>query len=67
MTLFELKMWKTTTKARNKKTIIVYYALALILALIGLYLKNAQWYIIAAVFLILAYLRKYWLMKRLKD
>ena len=61
------KMWKTATKARNKKTIIVYYALALILALIGLYLKNAQWYIIAAVFLILAYLRKYWLMNKLKD
>ena len=67
MTLFELKMWKTTTKARNRKTIIVYYVLALILALIGLYLKNAQWYIIAAVFLILAYLRKYWLMNKLKD
>lgn len=67
MTLFELKMWKTTTKARNRKTIMIYYVLALILALIGLYLKNAQWYIIAAVFLILAYLRKYWLMNKLKD
>ncbi|MCH8329541.1 MAG: hypothetical protein IIB81_04065 [Nanoarchaeota archaeon] len=67
MTLFELKMWKTATKARNKKTIIWYYVLALILALIGLYLKNAQWYILAAVFLILAYFRKYWLMKRLKE
>jgi hypothetical protein len=60
-------MWKTATKARNKKTIRVYYALALILGGIGLYSNNAQWYVIAGVFLILAYLRKYWLMNRLKE
>jgi heme O synthase-like polyprenyltransferase len=60
-------MWKTTTKARNKKTIIVYYVIALIFISIGLYLKNMQWYVVAVAFLLGALFRKYWLMKRLKD
>jgi|TARA_B100001971_G_scaffold204555_1_gene220839 heme O synthase-like polyprenyltransferase len=60
-------MWKTTTKARNKKTIIVYYVIALIFVSIGLYLNNAQLYVVAVAFLLGALFRKYWLMKRLKD
>ncbi len=60
-------MWRIITKARNKKTIIVYYALALIFVLIGLYLKNPQWYVVAVAFLLGALFRKYWLMKRLKE
>ena len=59
-------MWKTITKERNKKFIMVYYALALIFVSIGLYLKDPRWYVIAVAFLLLGMFRKYWLMKRLK-
>ena len=58
--------FKTTTQARNRKAIIVYYALAPIFVSIGLFTQNAQWYVIAIVFLGLALVRKHWLMKRLK-
>ena len=57
---------KTATKAGNRKTIMVYYALALIFGSIGLYQNNSRWYVIAVVFLGLALFRKYWLMKKLK-
>ena len=59
-------MWKTTSKERNKKFIIFYYVLALIFVGIGLYKDDATWYIVAVVFLLMAMMRKYWLMKRLK-
>jgi len=60
-------MWKTLTKERNKKFIIIYYALALIFVIIGIFIKDPRWYIIAVAFLLLASYRKYWLMKKLKD
>jgi len=56
-----------TTKAKNKKAIIIYYSIALIFVSIGLFTSNAQWYIIAVAFLSLAMFRKYWLMKKLKE
>jgi len=60
-------MWKTITKERNRKFIMVYYSLALIFVTIGVFLKNPQWYIIAVAFLILASIRKFVLMKKLKE
>jgi len=60
-------MWKTITKERNKKFIMAYYSLALIFVLVGLYLKQAEWYVIAVAFLLLALFRKYWLIKKLKN
>jgi len=57
---------KFLTKKHNQRMIVVYYALALIAALIGLFLKDTRWYIISVVFLFLAIFRKYFLMKRLK-
>jgi len=59
-------MFKTLTKEKNRKTIIVYYALALISVSIGLYSNNAKWYIMAVAFILVAMFRKYWLMKKLK-
>ena len=59
-------MWKTITKEKNKKFIIVYYTLALISVAIGLFTKNATWYVMAIAFIILASIRKFLLMKRLK-
>jgi len=59
--------FKTITKARNKKRIIVYYSLALIFVATGVFLRDTKWYIIASVFLGLALIRKYWLMKRLEE
>ncbi len=58
---------KPVTKSRNKKTIIVYYSLALIFVSVGLYFKDPRWYIIAVAFLLLTLFRKYWLMKKLKS
>ena len=63
----KLKMWKTITKARNKKTIIVYYAVAIIFASIGLYTEQSSWYIYATIIFGLALIRKYRLMKKLKE
>jgi len=60
-------MLKPTTKARNKKTIMVYYAISIILISVGLYTKQSKWYIMAAAFLGVALFRKYWLDKRLKE
>lgn len=61
------KMWKTITKKTNKKFIFVYYGLALIFVSIGLFTGDASWYVMAMFFLILASMRKYILMKRLKE
>ena len=60
-------IFKPITKERNRKTIMVYYALAVILIGVGLYTEQLKWYIMAATFLGVALFRKYWLMKRLKD
>ena len=60
-------MFKTLNKARNRKFIIVYYALALVFVAIGLIFINPTFYVMAVAFIILASIRKYWLMKRLKD
>ena len=40
-------MGKAVTKSRNKKTIMIYYSIALIFVSIGLFTSNAQWYVIA--------------------
>ena len=58
---------KPVTKATNKRTIMVNYALALIFASIGMYTNQSMWYVIAVAFLGFALFRKYWLMKRLKE
>jgi hypothetical protein len=60
-------MWQTVTKAKNRKFIRVYYSIALVFVLIGLFTKNAQWYGMAAAFLILASIRKYFLMNKLEE
>jgi len=60
-------MFKPLTKAQNRKRIIMYYALALIFVFIGLIFRNPTFYVVAIAFLFLAMLRKYWLMKRLKE
>jgi len=60
-------MIKTLSKQRNSKIIVFYYILSLVFALIGLYKQNPRFYIIAAVLLMLAVVRKYWLMGKLKD
>ena len=57
---------KPISRERNKKTIMIYYSLAIIFISIGLYQKNSIWYAVAVAFLLLALFRKYWLMKRLK-
>jgi len=57
---------KPLTKKHNQRMIVVYYVLALIAALVGLFLKDTRWYIISVVFLFLAIFRKYFLMKKLK-
>jgi|TARA_Y100000310_G_C20639880_1_gene793296 hypothetical protein len=59
--------FRTITKANNKKRIMIYYGLAVIFVSIGLFLNDFRWDVIGAVFLGLALIRKYWLMKRLKD
>jgi len=60
-------MFKPITKANNKKKIMFYYAIALILIGVGLYTEQSKWYIMAAAFLGVAMFRKYWLDKRLKE
>jgi len=57
---------KQITKATNKRTIMVNYALTIIFISIGMYTNQSMWYVIAVVFLGFALFRKYWLMKRLK-
>jgi len=59
-------MRKPITKQQNKKRIMIYYSLALIFVSIGLFRQNAQWYVVGIAFILLAFFRKYWLMKRLK-
>ena len=60
-------MWETITKAKNRKFIMIYYAIALIFVFIGLFTGNATWYVMAAAFMILASIRKFFLMKKLKE
>ena len=57
---------KPITQEGNKRTIIVNYFFAIIFICIGVYTKQPWWYVVAAVFLGLGLIRKYWLMKRLK-
>ena len=59
-------MWKTLTKERNRKIIIIYYLIALVFAVIGLYGNKPRFYIIAVAFILLALFRKFWLEKKLK-
>lgn len=54
------------TKKTNEKVIVAYYLLALIFGVLGYYLKNNVHYIIAAMLLVLAFVRKFWLMGKLK-
>jgi len=61
-----LKMFKPITKERNRKTILVYYALAIIFISIGLATQQVTWNVMGAAILGLALFRKYFLMKRLK-
>jgi len=60
-------MWKTITRARNKKKIMIYYSIALIFLAIGFYTGDNKWSLFALAILGLALFRKYWLHKRLKD
>lgn len=60
-------MLKPLTKQRNKKVIMVYFALSMFSAGVGLYYNNFRWYIIAVALLLLALFRKFWLMKKLKE
>jgi len=59
-------MFKPITKENNKKKIMFYYGVAVILIGVGLYTGQSKWYTMAAAFLGVALFRKYWLMKRLK-
>ena len=59
-------IFRTITKAQNKKKIIIYYAIAIISISIGFYTKNIQWHFLAFVIFGLALFRKYILMKKLK-
>jgi len=56
---------KTITKS-NKKIIMVYYSLTLTFVIIGIYINEPRWYVIAVTFLLLAFFRKYRLIKNLK-
>jgi len=59
-------MFKPITKERNRKTILVYYLLAIIFVSIGLYTQKYTWNVVGAAFLGLGLFRKFFLMKRLK-
>jgi len=58
---------KPITKKRNKRAIVVNYFLGVIFIVIGLYTKQAVWYVIGVTYLGLGLYRKYWLMKGLRD
>jgi len=60
-------MLKPITQANNQKRINIYYVLALIFASLGLVIRNSTFYVIGAAFLGIALLRKYFLMKKLKE
>ena len=60
-------MFKPINKERNRKTIMIYYAIDIIFISIGFYTKNIQWTFLALVIFGLALFRKYFLMKRLKE
>ena len=60
-------MFKTITKERNRKTIIIYYISALVFVIVGLYGNQPRFYIISIALLLLGLFRKYWLEKRLKE
>jgi len=59
-------MWKTLTKERNRKIIIIYYLIALVFVIIGLYGNKPRFYIIAVALFLLGLFRKFWLEKKLK-
>ena len=58
---------RPTTKAKNKRTIIVNYAVAIIFFSIGMYTGRLIYYVGGVILVSLALFRKYWLMKRLKE
>jgi len=58
-------IFRTITKAQNKKRIRVYFVLAIIFVFVGLIFRNPTPYFIAVAFLGLALIRKYWLNKQL--
>jgi len=58
---------KPITKERNRKTIMIYYAIAIIFISIGFYTKNIQWHFVAFFIFGFALFRKYILMRRLKE
>jgi len=60
-------VFRTITKAQNKKRIMVYYVLAIIFVTIGLIFRNPTFYVVAVAFLGLALIRKHWLHKRLDE
>jgi len=60
-------MFKPITKEQNRKTIIVYYLIALVFVIIGLYGDQPGFYIVSIALLLLGLFRKFWLEKRLKE
>ena len=58
---------RPTTKAKNKRTIIVNYAVAIIFFSIGMYTGRLIYYVGGVILVSLALFRKYWLVKRLKE
>jgi len=60
-------MFRPITKAQNRKTIRVYYSLAVISISIGLITRHSTWYVVAVTLLGLGLFRKCVLMKRLKE
>ena len=58
---------KAIKKAKNKKTIMVYYALAIISISIGMFTGRTIYNVVAFTLIGLALFRKYFLMKKLKE
>ena len=58
---------KPISKEQNKRSIMIYYGIALIFLSIGFYTKKPIWNLYAFVILGLALFRKHWLMRRLKN
>jgi len=58
---------KPLTKSQNSRWIVIYSALAIIFASIGIYTGNSLYILVAFVLIILVFIRKYWLGKRLRE
>ena len=58
---------RPTTKAKNKRIILINYAIAVIFFSVGMYTGRSIWYVGSIVLVSLSLFRKYWLMKRLKE